>query len=72
MYTVSVKPGPFAYHAPTELGDVLTLLADDGHDARLIAGGQSLVPMMNFRFASPEVLVDIGRVEELRALTRTD
>src|SRR5688572_9235194 len=63
-----MKPGPFTYHAPTTQSEVLELLADDDHDVRLIAGGQSLVPMMNFRLAAPEVLVDLGRVRELRAL----
>jgi carbon-monoxide dehydrogenase medium subunit len=72
VYTVFVKPGPFAYEAPAALENVLELLADDTREARLIAGGQSLVPMMNFRFASPEVLVDIGRVESLRQLDQSD
>ena len=64
-----MKPGPFTYHAPTAKAEVLELLGDEDHDVRLIAGGQSLVPMMNFRLAAPEVLVDLGRVSELRALS---
>lgn len=63
-----MKPAPFAYHAPTQLPDLLELLADDLSDVRLIAGGQSLVPMMNFRLAAPEVLVDLRRVAELQGL----
>jgi carbon-monoxide dehydrogenase medium subunit len=64
-----VKPASFAYRAPERVDDVLALLSDDDHDVRVIAGGQSLVPMMNFRLAAPEVLVDLNRVKELRAMT---
>ena len=63
-----MKPAPFAYHAPAQLPELLELLADDLSDVRVIAGGQSLVPMMNFRLAAPEVLVDLRRVPELRGL----
>jgi carbon-monoxide dehydrogenase medium subunit len=63
-----MKPASFDYVAPERLEEVLELLADDEHDVRVIAGGQSLVPMMNFRLAAPEVLVDLRRVEELRRL----
>jgi aerobic carbon-monoxide dehydrogenase medium subunit len=65
-----MKPAPFAYHAPEQLDEVLTLLGDDEHEVRLLAGGQSLVPMMNFRLAAPEVLVDLRRVEALRHVRR--
>src|SRR3954447_10134860 len=61
-----MKPAPFAYHAPERLEDVVGLLSDDAYESRVLAGGQSLVPMMNFRLAVPEVLVDIRHVEELR------
>jgi carbon-monoxide dehydrogenase medium subunit len=68
-----VKPAPFRYHAPGELDAALELLADDEHEVRAIAGGQSLVPMMNFRLATPEVLVDLRRIDALRYVrTRTD
>ena len=60
-----MKPARFDYHAPERLEQVLELLADDEHEVRVIAGGQSLVPMMNFRLAVPEVLVDLRRVEGL-------
>ncbi|HEY4279731.1 MAG TPA: FAD binding domain-containing protein [Conexibacter sp.] len=63
-----MKPAAFEYHAPREFDDVLELLADDSVDARVIAGGQSLVPMMSFRLAAPERLVDLRRVEALREL----
>lgn len=66
MYTVgTVKPAIFAYHAPTTQDEVTALLAEAGPSGRVIAGGQSLVPMMNFRIASPEVLVDLSRVAGL-------
>jgi carbon-monoxide dehydrogenase medium subunit len=57
-----MKPAPFAYHAPDQLDELLALLGDREHEVRLLAGGQSLVPMMNFRLAAPEVLVDLRRV----------
>jgi carbon-monoxide dehydrogenase medium subunit len=66
-----MKPAPFAYCAPDELQEVLALLAEgaDGErEVRILAGGQSLVPMMNFRLAVPDVLVDIGRIKGLRFL----
>ncbi|HEX6458290.1 MAG TPA: xanthine dehydrogenase family protein subunit M [Thermoleophilaceae bacterium] len=65
-----MKPAPFAYHAPDQLDEVLALLGDHAHEVRLLAGGQSLVPMMNFRLAAPEVLVDIRRVDALRHVRR--
>jgi CO/xanthine dehydrogenase FAD-binding subunit len=57
-----VKPSSFAYQAPHSLEDALALI---GEDARPLAGGQSLVPMMNFRLANPAVLVDLNGVTEL-------
>jgi carbon-monoxide dehydrogenase medium subunit len=63
-----VKPASFTYHAPRRLDEALALLADDSVEARVLAGGQSLVPMMNFRLAVPDVLVDLRRVEELAYL----
>jgi len=67
-----MKPARFAYHAPETLAETLDLLADADRDVRVLAGGQSLVPMMNFRLAVPEALVDIGRVAELRVLRVED
>jgi carbon-monoxide dehydrogenase medium subunit len=65
-----MKPAPFAYHAPDQLDEVLGLLGDGGREVRLLAGGQSLVPMMNFRLAAPEVLVDLRRVDSIRHVRR--
>jgi carbon-monoxide dehydrogenase medium subunit len=60
-----MKPAPFDYHAPTSIAAALDLLRKFGGDARLLAGGQTLVPMMNFRLAAPSVIVDLNRVKEL-------
>ncbi len=60
-----MKPPPFTYYAPTNLGEALELLARHGYDAKPLAGGQSLVPTMNFRLAQPGVLVDLNRIPEL-------
>ena len=60
-----MKPAPFDYHAPRSVGEAVELLAAHGDDAKILAGGQSLVPAMNFRLARPAVLVDINRIAEL-------
>jgi carbon-monoxide dehydrogenase medium subunit len=60
-----VKPTPFAYFAPSALDEALDILADRGREARVLAGGQSLIPLMNFRAVSPAALVDIGRIPGL-------
>ena len=60
-----MKPPPFAYECPTEVADAVTLLAAHGADARPLAGGQSLVPLLNFRLARPTVLVDLNRIAAL-------
>ena len=64
-----MKPAPFDYHAPTRLDEALQLLAEHGSDAKPLAGGQSLVPAMNFRLAQPAVLVDLNGVAELAHVT---
>jgi carbon-monoxide dehydrogenase medium subunit len=62
-----MKPAPFTYHDPATVADALSVLAR--HDnARALAGGQSLVPMMNFRYAAPDHLVDLNGIESLRAM----
>ncbi|HWA44158.1 MAG TPA: xanthine dehydrogenase family protein subunit M [Hypericibacter adhaerens] len=67
-----MKPAPFAYHAPTSLAAAVDLLAQN-ENAKILAGGQSLVPMMNFRLAMPDHLIDLNPVTELDRLTvRTD
>src|SRR5262245_3402132 len=58
-------PGPFDYHAPKSIDEALGLLAKLGDTAKVLAGGQSLIPAMRFRLASPEVLVDINRIQDL-------
>lgn len=60
-----MKPAPFHYYAPASLDEAFGLLAEHGYDGKLLAGGQSLVPAMNFRLAQPSVLIDLNRVEEL-------
>ncbi|MFB0537146.1 MAG: xanthine dehydrogenase family protein subunit M [Anaerolineae bacterium] len=60
-----MKPAPFKYYAPTTVEEVLAHLAEYGYDAKVLAGGQSLIPMLNFRLAQPSVLVDLNNVSEL-------
>jgi carbon-monoxide dehydrogenase medium subunit len=60
-----VKPAPFKYYAPTSVDEALAHLAEHGWDAKPLAGGQSLIPTMNFRLAQPAVLVDLNNVSEL-------
>jgi aerobic carbon-monoxide dehydrogenase medium subunit len=63
-----VKPGPFAYSAPTTVGETLGTLAGLGPDGKVLAGGQSLIPILNMRLATFPHLVDINRVTELDTL----
>jgi aerobic carbon-monoxide dehydrogenase medium subunit len=63
-----VKPGPFAYSAPTTVGETLGVLAGLGPDGKVLAGGQSLIPILNMRLATFPHLVDINRVTELDAI----
>lgn len=60
-----MKPAPFEYYAPDSLEEALFLLHNQGSDAKLLAGGQSLVPAMNFRVVQPSMLIDLNRVKEL-------
>jgi carbon-monoxide dehydrogenase medium subunit len=64
-----VIPAQFDYAAPTTLQEALDVLAEAGDDAKVIAGGQSLLPILRMRLNAPEKLVDLGRVEELRGIT---
>ena len=59
---------PFAYHRPRSLDETLGLLAQLGEDARVVAGGHSLIPMMKLRLARPEHLVDLQDLEQLRGI----
>jgi len=60
-----MKPAPFEYFAPTSVEEALSHLAEHGDDAKVLAGGQSLIPMMNFRLVQPSVLVDLNNIPEL-------
>jgi CO/xanthine dehydrogenase FAD-binding subunit len=60
-----MKPAPFEYHRPKSLAEALILLERAGEDAKILAGGQSLVPMMALRLARPKVLIDINDLVEL-------
>ena len=60
-----MKPAPFEYIAPTTVEEALGHLTEHGYDAKVLAGGQSLIPMMNFRLAQPAVLVDLNKLAEL-------
>lgn len=63
-------PGQFGYHRPDSVEAAVRLLADLGEDARAIAGGHSLIPMMKLRLAEPEHLVDLGGIAQLRGIRR--
>lgn len=65
-----MKPAPFQYVAALSVEDAIALLSKYGSDAKLIAGGQSLVPMMNFRLARPEWLIDINRISGLAGIAQ--
>jgi carbon-monoxide dehydrogenase medium subunit len=60
-----MKPAPFKYYAPPTVPEALNYLAEFGYDAKILAGGQSLIPTMNFRLARPAVLIDLNRIKEL-------
>jgi aerobic carbon-monoxide dehydrogenase medium subunit len=64
-----VKPPRFKYAAPERVGEVVALLREFGDEAAVLAGGQSLVPLMNLRLARPAVLVDINRVSSLDGIS---
>ncbi len=61
-------PSNFDYVAPTTVDDAVAALAQGGEDAKIIAGGQTLMPVLRLRLAAPTVLVDLGRIEELRGV----
>jgi len=60
-----VIPGAFDYHSPSSLDEAIALLGEHGDNAKILAGGQSLIPAMRFRLAIPETLIDINRIEGL-------
>lgn len=66
-----MKPPPFTYLAPDSLDGALTALDQHGSDAKVLAGGQSLIPLLNFRLASPSLLIDLGRIPGLDRVQAT-
>jgi carbon-monoxide dehydrogenase medium subunit len=67
-----MKPAPFEYQAPTSLDAALDVLASHGGEAKVLAGGQSLIPVMNFRLAEPALLIDINKLTELDFIRRDE
>ncbi|WP_207482481.1 FAD binding domain-containing protein [Arenibaculum pallidiluteum] len=67
-----MKPAAFDYLRPASVAEALAALARGGEDARVVAGGQSLMPMLNMRLVQPRLLVDLSRLEELRRLDSRD
>jgi len=65
-----VITAPFDYHAPRSVPDAIKLLSTLGDDAKLLAGGHSLLPMMKLRFAEPAHLIDLGKIAELRGIAQ--
>lgn len=63
-----MRPAPFEYAAPASLEEALSMLAEGGDEATVIAGGQSLLPVMRMRLGAPELVVDLRMIEELRAI----
>jgi len=67
-----MKPAAFDYYAPNTIDEALSHLADFGYDAKVLAGGQSLIPMMNFRLAQPTVIIDLNNIPELTFIRPTE
>ena len=65
-------PAEFDYYAPTSVEEAVGLLQQHGDEAKVLAGGHSLIPLLKLRLSSPPVLVDIGRIPELRGITRAN
>ncbi|MCZ6907856.1 MAG: FAD binding domain-containing protein, partial [Deltaproteobacteria bacterium] len=60
-----MTPSSFEYYSPASLKDALSLLSTHVEDAKLLAGGQSLLPLMKLRLAKPKVVIDMSRIQEL-------
>lgn len=67
-----MKPAPFDYVAPTTIEEACQILADAGGGATLLAGGQTLMPLLNLRMSQPFILVDINRIDALKGITRAE
>jgi len=65
-------PARFTYFVPASVGEAVSLLAEHGDEAKVLAGGQSLIPLMKLRFAAPTALVDVNRIETLRGIEQKD
>ncbi|MYB75943.1 MAG: xanthine dehydrogenase family protein subunit M, partial [Chloroflexi bacterium] len=65
-------PQAFDYYAPTSVADALRLLRQHGEDAKLLAGGHSLLPIMKLRLSTPQCLIDLGRIADLRFISEAD
>ena len=65
-------PGSFEYFAPIGLDEALALLQEHGDDAKVLAGGHSLIPTMKLRLAEPAVIIDIGRIGDLKGISESD
>ncbi|MEJ2171590.1 MAG: FAD binding domain-containing protein [Woeseiaceae bacterium] len=63
-------PAKFDFHAPNSIEEVLSLLSEHGDDAKVLAGGHSLLPMMKMRFATPQHLIDLNRIDRLRGISQ--
>lgn len=60
-----MKPATFTYLRPKNIDEALKYLAEYGEDAKILSGGQSLIPILNMRLSTPQYLIDIGRIEDL-------
>jgi aerobic carbon-monoxide dehydrogenase medium subunit len=72
LEVILLIPDSFDYLAPTSLPEAITLLEKHGDDAKILAGGQSLIPILRFRLANPSVLIDINRIGDLEYIQETD
>lgn len=66
-----MNPSSFDYHRPSSVSDAIALLQEHGENAKLIAGGHSLLPIMKLRLAEPDALIDIGRLDALKGVSET-
>lgn len=67
-----MKPAPFDYVAPSTIGEACATLAEAGGGATILAGGQTLMPLLNLRMSQPFIVVDINKIAELKGISRTD
>ena len=67
-----MKPASFDYHCPAELADAISTLQQYGDEAKVLAGGQSLIPLLSLRLSRFDHLVDLRAIEDLRGITTVD